>query len=57
MYIKNNKYNNSNEYEKTINFLEKYCKCNCFLRIFKKEFAKLRKFFQVFFKSKQNILT
>ena len=53
--MKNDKYNGSNEYEKAIDFLEKGCKCGCFSRIPKEEFAVLRESFQALSKSEQDI--
>ena len=51
MYTKcNNEYNGSNEYQKAIDFLEKGCKCGCFSRIPKEEFAELRNLFKLFLK-------
>ena len=46
----NSKYNGSNEYQKAIDFLEKGCKCGCFSRIPKEEFAELRNLFKLFLK-------
>jgi hypothetical protein len=46
----NNNHNGSNEYEKTINFLKKSCKCGCSSRIPKEKFIELRESFQVLFK-------
>ncbi len=52
---KNNKYNDSNEYQKAINFLEKGCKCDCSSMVPKEEFAELRESFQAFSKVEQDI--
>jgi len=41
----NNKYNSSNKYQKTINFLKKGCNCDYFSRILKEQFAELRESF------------
>ena len=53
--MKSNKYNSSNKYQKTINFLEKEYNCSYSLRIPKEEYAELRESFQVLFKSEQDI--
>ena len=52
---KSNNYNGSNEYQKAIDFLEKGCKCGCYSRIPKENFAELREPFQAPFKSEQDI--
>src|SRR5438105_15807044 len=48
----NNENNGSNE---AIYFLEKDCKCGCFSRIPKEEFAGLRESFQALLKSEQDM--